>query len=114
MVYPCRSRLGSHRNPGLPRSGLSKGGRRKTPGTRHSEKEVVEQVAYPAAQDGLGRTHRWNLFRIDRDPSRSLGGVADLPNRGLMKAVNVWRVEETPVRRGLLRRAIGCTASEKE
>jgi len=32
----------------------------------------------------------------------------------LVKAANVWRVEEGPVRRGLLRRALGCTASEKE
>jgi hypothetical protein len=32
----------------------------------------------------------------------------------LMKAVNVWRVEEGRIRRGLLRRALGCTASEKE
>jgi len=32
----------------------------------------------------------------------------------LMKAVNVWRIEESLVRRVLLRRAIGCTASEKE
>ena len=32
----------------------------------------------------------------------------------LMKAVRVWRVEEGPVRRVLLGRAIGCTASEKE
>ena len=32
----------------------------------------------------------------------------------LMKAVNVWRVEEGPVRLVLLRRAIGCTAGEKE
>jgi hypothetical protein len=32
----------------------------------------------------------------------------------LMKAVNVWRVEEGPVRGGLLRRALGCAASEKE
>ena len=32
----------------------------------------------------------------------------------LMKAVNVWRVEKAPVRRVLLRRAIGCTAAEKE
>jgi hypothetical protein len=32
----------------------------------------------------------------------------------LVKAANVWRVEEARVRRVLLRRAIGCTASEKE
>ena len=32
----------------------------------------------------------------------------------LMKAVNIWRIEEAPVRWVLLRRAIGCTASEKE
>ena len=32
----------------------------------------------------------------------------------LMKALDVWRVEEGPVRRGLLRRAPGCTASDKE
>ena len=33
----------------------------------------------------------------------------------LMKALDVWRVEEGPVRRrGLLRRALGCTASAKE
>ena len=32
----------------------------------------------------------------------------------LVKAANVWRVEEASVRRVLLRRAIGCTASEKE
>ena len=33
----------------------------------------------------------------------------------LVKAVNIWRVEEAPVRWVLLlRRAIGCTASEKE
>jgi hypothetical protein len=31
-----------------------------------------------------------------------------------MKAVNIWRVEEGRVRLVLLRRAIGCTASEKE
>ena len=32
----------------------------------------------------------------------------------LMKALDVWRVEEGPVRRGLLRRALGGTASDKE
>jgi hypothetical protein len=32
----------------------------------------------------------------------------------LMKAVRVWRVEKGPVRRLLLRRAIGCTAAEKK
>jgi len=32
----------------------------------------------------------------------------------LMKAVNVWRIEDAPVRRVLLRRATGCTTSEKE
>jgi len=32
----------------------------------------------------------------------------------LMKALDVWRVEEGPVRLVLLRRAIGCTAGEKE
>jgi len=34
----------------------------------------------------------------------------------LMKAVNVWRVEEGRIRRVpvMLRRTIGCTASEKE
>jgi hypothetical protein len=32
----------------------------------------------------------------------------------LMKTVNIWRVEEAPVRWVLLRRAIGCTASEKK
>jgi hypothetical protein len=32
----------------------------------------------------------------------------------LMKALDVWRVEEGPVGRGLLRRAPGCTASDKE
>jgi hypothetical protein len=33
----------------------------------------------------------------------------------LMKALDVWRVEEGPVRRGLLRRrALGCTASYEE
>jgi hypothetical protein len=32
----------------------------------------------------------------------------------LMKALNIWRVEEGPVRRRLLRRALGCTASEKK
>ena len=33
----------------------------------------------------------------------------------LMKALDVWRVEEGPVRRrGLLRRALGCTPSDKE
>ena len=32
----------------------------------------------------------------------------------LMKALDVRRVEEGPVRRGLLRRALGCTASDKE
>jgi hypothetical protein len=32
----------------------------------------------------------------------------------LMKAVNVWRIEESLVRRVLLRRAFGCTTSEKE
>jgi hypothetical protein len=32
----------------------------------------------------------------------------------LMKAVNVWRIEESLVRRVLFRRAIECTASEKE
>jgi hypothetical protein len=36
------------------------------------------------------------------------------PGIELMKALDVWRVEEGPVRRGLLRRALGCTASEKE
>jgi len=32
----------------------------------------------------------------------------------LMKATNVWRIENALIRRVLLRRAIGCTASEKE
>jgi hypothetical protein len=32
----------------------------------------------------------------------------------LMKALNVWRVEEGPVSWGLLRRVLGCTASDKE
>jgi hypothetical protein len=34
----------------------------------------------------------------------------------LMKAFNIWRIEEGRIRRVpvLLRRAIGCTASEKE
>ena len=32
----------------------------------------------------------------------------------LVKAVNIWRVKEAPVRWVLLRRTIGCTASEKE
>jgi hypothetical protein len=32
----------------------------------------------------------------------------------LMKGLDVWRVEERPVRRRLLRRALGCTASDKE
>ena len=30
----------------------------------------------------------------------------------LMEALDVWRVEEGPIRRGLLRRALGCTASD--
>ena len=43
-------------------------------------------------------------------------GVATLRSSGieLMKALDVRRVEEGPVRRGLLRRALGCTASDKE
>jgi hypothetical protein len=32
----------------------------------------------------------------------------------LMKAVNVWRIEEALVRRVLVRRAMGCTTGEKE
>jgi hypothetical protein len=32
----------------------------------------------------------------------------------LMKALDVWRVEEGPLRWVLLRRAFGCTASDKE
>jgi hypothetical protein len=34
----------------------------------------------------------------------------------LMKTVNIWRIEEAPVRRGVvvLRRTIGGTASEKK
>ena len=32
----------------------------------------------------------------------------------LVKTVNIWRVEEAPVRWVLLQRAIGCTASEKK
>jgi hypothetical protein len=32
----------------------------------------------------------------------------------LMKTLNIWGVEERRVRRVLLRRAIGCTAAEKE
>jgi hypothetical protein len=32
----------------------------------------------------------------------------------LMKAVNVWRIEEALVRRVLVRRKIGCTTGEKE
>ena len=43
-------------------------------------------------------------------------GVATLRISGieLMKALDVWRVEEGPIRRGLLRRALGCTARDKE
>ena len=32
----------------------------------------------------------------------------------LVKAVNIWRVKEAPVRWVLLHRTIGCTASEKQ
>jgi hypothetical protein len=46
------------------------------------------------------------------EPALRISGIE------LMKALNVWRVEEGPVRRVLararLRRAIGCTAAEKE
>jgi len=32
----------------------------------------------------------------------------------LVKGVNIWRVKEGPVRWVLLRRTIGCTATEKK
>jgi len=32
----------------------------------------------------------------------------------LVKAVNIWRVKEAPIRWVLLRRTIGCTATEKK
>jgi hypothetical protein len=61
-----------------------------------------------------------SVSKFDRDHLGPLGNVHQVrPRCGisgieLMKAANVWRVEEAPVRRLLLRRAIGCTASEKE
>src|SRR5262249_24530134 len=45
MVHPCRSRVGSYRNPRLTRSGISQSGRRKTERTRCCEEEVGSQVA---------------------------------------------------------------------
>jgi len=58
-------------------------------------------------------------FEFDRDhlvDDEHPLGEATLRISGieLMKALDVWRVEEGPVRRGLLRRALGCTASDKE
>ena len=47
---------------------------------------------------------------------RKAGNVVGVRISGieLMKAVNVWRIEESLVRQVLLRRAIGCTTGEKE
>jgi hypothetical protein len=38
-------------------------------------------------------------------------GALQISEIELMKAVNIWRVEEAPVRWVLLRRTIGCTAN---
>ena len=61
------SRIGGDRSSRLTRSGLSKSGRRKTQGTRRSEKEVVEQVASGAAQDGFAVRAGGICFEFGRD-----------------------------------------------
>jgi hypothetical protein len=49
-----------------------------------------------------------------RPKGKRKAGTEATPPSKLMKAVNVWRIEESLVRWVLLRRAIGCTTSEKE
>jgi hypothetical protein len=49
-----------------------------------------------------------------RPKGKRKAGTEATPPSELMKAVNVWRIEESLVRWVLLRRAIGCTTSEKE
>src|SRR5438045_6219010 len=96
MVYPRCRRRSSDRNPGRSRFGIPRGRRRQTQGARRSEKEVGGEVAFGAGGMSTG------------EAAVRISGIK------LMKAVNVRRVEEGPVRRALLWRAIGCTASEKE
>jgi hypothetical protein len=57
----------------------------------------------------------WNLTVTKVHDEHPLGeATLRISGIELMKALDVWRVEEGPVRRGLLRRALGCTASDKE
>src|SRR6478736_6822234 len=71
MVYAFRRRGGSDRNPRLTRPGVSQSGSRKTQGTRRSQKEVVEQIAFAVVEDG------WRVAFMDclrrRCPTAELG-----------------------------------------
>jgi hypothetical protein len=52
-----------------------------------------------------------SLDEIECPPGEAALRISEIE---LMKTVNIWRVEEAPVRWVLLRRAIRCTASEKK